>query len=51
LHCILSFSVQETEDDEQTVSPCILACKSLTFKVFQDISSGCRLQLASMLVV
>ena len=51
MYCILSFSVQEPEDDEQTVSLRILACKPLTYKVSQHISSVCRLQLASMLVV
>ncbi len=30
MRCILSFDVQGTEDDEQRVSPCILACKPLT---------------------
>lgn len=42
--------VQHTEDDEP-ITPCILACKPLASKVSQHISSECRLQLASMLVV
>jgi len=33
LYCILSLRVQETEDDEQTISLCILACKPLTCKL------------------